>query len=306
MNAVARMRLGVALLLPPPVSHEVDGMRRALGDHSLGRAPAHVTLIPPVNIRADEIGRVLALLRAAAAVTPRRLDLTLGPPRTFLPVNAVGYLPVGGQVDVVTALRARLLAPPLARPPAWPFVPHVTIADDATPDRLAAAVTALADYRAEVTIERVHTMAEVRGPDGPRWQPLADVAFGRPAVVARAGPLAVELVRSQSLDPEGLALVGAEGIDLDRLLTEETGADLTRDRTLVVTARREGSVVGVAGAWMAPGGCRSAVLVATGHRGQGIGRYLESALASAVDDAGWGCPRLGPVSALDYSKRTAE
>ena len=51
-----RHRLGVALLLDPPGSFEVDGLRRALGDTALGAVPAHVTLVPPVNVRSEHLG----------------------------------------------------------------------------------------------------------------------------------------------------------------------------------------------------------------------------------------------------------
>ncbi len=48
--------------------------------------PAHLTLVPPVNVREDRLGEALAVLRRAAAAT-RSLTLTLGPPATFLPDN---------------------------------------------------------------------------------------------------------------------------------------------------------------------------------------------------------------------------
>jgi 2'-5' RNA ligase len=72
--------LGVALLLPDPAATEVDGLRRALGDGSLGRIPAHLTLVPPVNVRADDMPAALDLLRRAATQT-RPLDLR--PRRSF-------------------------------------------------------------------------------------------------------------------------------------------------------------------------------------------------------------------------------
>ena len=58
---MGRVRLGVALLIPPPFDREVDGLRRALDDGSLGRIPAHLTLVPPVNVK--------PLLKRALAVT---------------------------------------------------------------------------------------------------------------------------------------------------------------------------------------------------------------------------------------------
>ncbi|MDP9072628.1 MAG: GNAT family N-acetyltransferase, partial [Actinomycetota bacterium] len=69
--------------------------------------------------------------------------------------------------------------------------------------------------------------------------------------------------------------------------------------TMVVTARREQTVVGVAGAWIGPDGGQSAVLVARAHRHQGIGRHLSAALTAAVADAGWECWELRPLSPED-------
>ncbi len=295
-----RLRLGVALLLEPPVSDEVDGLRRALGDRSLARVPPHVTLVPPVNVRAGEMGAVLAILRAAAAATPSVLDLTLGPPDTFLPANPVLYLPVGGAVDAVHALRDRVFRPPLARTLTWPFVAHVTLADDVGADRVEAAARVLSGYQAAAAVDRVHLLQEVRNGE-PRWRPLADVEFGAPSVVARGGPLAVELVRSRVPDPEGRALLRAEGVD------PGGGCDSGRVVwSLVVTARREGVVVGLAGAWLVPGGGRRGVLVGPAHRRQGIGRHLTAALTSAVIEAGWGGTDLRPVSPLDQANGMAE
>jgi 2'-5' RNA ligase len=283
---VARLRLGVALLLPSPVAEEVDGLRKALGDRSLGRVPPHLTLVPPVNVRQEDLSRALAVLRAAAAATPRELTITLGPPTTFLPTNPVLYLPVEGDPEgeaaaaLIHAIRERVWAPPLTRTLTWPFVPHVTLADDAEPARIEAAVTALAGYRAEVTFDRIHLLMEHR--PGPQWRPLADAAFGPPAVVARGGPLAVELTRSHQLDPEAAALLEHEG-------AEPAGPACAAavGPPLVVTARREGGVVGVGATWLSPDGMQTAVFVATAHRRQGIARHVHAALASAAADR-WG------------------
>jgi len=169
---VPRVRLGVALLLPPPFDAEVDGLRRALDDGSLGRIPAHLTLVPPVNVREDRLGGALAVLRAAAAVTDV-FTLGLGPPATFLPDSPTLHLPVT-DATAVRALRERVFVDPLARPLTWSFVPHVTLADEATPDRIAVALVALAGYRAEVTFDRVHLLRE--GP-GRIWTAIADAPF---------------------------------------------------------------------------------------------------------------------------------
>jgi 2'-5' RNA ligase len=279
---MARLRLGVALLLPSPVAEEVDGLRRAVGDGSLARVPPHVTLVPPVNVRAENLSRGLAVVRAAAASTATELTVTLEAPTSFLPANPVLYLPLGGDVGAIDDLRRRVWEPPLTRDLTWPFVPHVTLADDAPEERIAAAVTALSAYRATVVFDRVQLLVERR--PGPRWHPLADTFFGPPAVVARGGPLAVEMVRSRLVDPDGANLLAAEGAELGWPEDPDYGG---RDR-LVVTARRAGEVVGVAAGWLTSRGWQQAVVVASEHRAQGVGRHLQAALASAAADWGIG------------------
>ena len=169
-----KRRFGVALLVPPPLDHEVDGLRRALGDPALGRIPAHLTLVPPVNVRDDRVADALAVLHeASAAVEP--FEVELGPAMSFLPVNPVIYLEIGGDVAAVQRLRDAVFEDPLSRELTWPFVPHVTIADDAAPDRIEAALVALRDYRVRVTFEAVHLLEEQ---PGRMWEPIAEEPLG--------------------------------------------------------------------------------------------------------------------------------
>jgi 2'-5' RNA ligase len=239
------MRVGVALLLPEPVRTEVEGLRRGLGDPTLLRIPPHLTLVPPVNVREDRLPDALAVLREAAAATARPLRLDLGPPATFLPDNPTVYLGLGGEVAALHALRDRVFRPPLERRLTWPFVPHVTIADDIDPDRIPAALAALADYSAGVTLERVHLLREE---PGRAWRPIADAPFGPPAVIGRGG-LPLELATTERLDPEAAALEPATH--------------------LVVTARRDGRVVGAATASLA---------VHPDHRDEGVEEHLRARL----------------------------
>src|SRR5919197_3254077 len=153
-----RQRLGVALLVPGPAAIEIDGLRRALGDGALGRIPAHLTLVPPVNVPVSRVPDALAVLREAADEAGRAggpLRLQLGPAATFHPVTPVVYLGVAGDVDRLRLLRDRVFRPPLERVLTHPFAPHVTLADDLAPQRIPAAVAALADTCMDVTVDRV-------------------------------------------------------------------------------------------------------------------------------------------------------
>ena len=174
---MGKHRLGVVLLVPEPWKLEVDGIRRALGDEALARIPTHLTLVPPITVREEDLPAAFDVLHQSAAACPV-LDLTLGPVTTFAPVNPVAYLKVSaepGTMSRLVGLKDALHSGPLDRPEDWPFVPHVTVAE-LPQERLDAACVALADYSAQVTIERVHVLAEE---DGHVWTSVADAPLAR-------------------------------------------------------------------------------------------------------------------------------
>jgi GNAT superfamily N-acetyltransferase len=179
-----------------------------------------------------------------------------------------------------------------------------------------AATTALSGYRAATSIDRICLLQEVRGPEGREWIVLADALFGRPAIVGTGSPLALELVRSELIDPEAAALLEDEGFgpaggmghagvvtnagdvaSAGHGARAGDGEDAARPptRQLVVTARRQGTVVGVAAAWLTADGGRIAVLVDSSHRREGIGTHLLAAVESAAAGAGWGCTSFNGV-----------
>ncbi|HVE95279.1 MAG TPA: 2'-5' RNA ligase family protein [Acidimicrobiales bacterium] len=180
---MARRRLGVVLLLPEPVSAEVNVLRRALGDTAYGRVPPHITLVPPVNVREDKLDDAVALVRSAAAAESGPIELHLGPAVSFHPVTPVVYLPVGGDIAAVHRLRAAVFQPPLERTVDFEFVPHVTLGDEVAEDAIAGAKLALRGYAADVEIDRITIMEQA---DDHMWWPLADSTLERaePRLVA--------------------------------------------------------------------------------------------------------------------------
>ncbi len=276
-----RHRLGVALLLDPPGSLEVDGLRRALGDTALGAVPAHVTLVPPVNVRAEDLGLALQVLRRAASDQSGPIAVELGPVTTFMPASPVVYLAVGGpDLDRLARLRQAVVAGPMLRPDHWPWVPHVTLTDDAPADRIEAALAALFSYRAATVFDRVVLLEEREH----RWQPLADACLGRPAVVGRGG-LELEIVEGRVLGPDVMAM--ADGEEAAFLVALDT---VPAPSSIVLTGRRLGEVVGVATAWQdgeIGGTVEVYVLVEESSRRQGVGRALLHALYASVQQLGW-------------------
>jgi 2'-5' RNA ligase len=251
-----RTRVGVVLLIPPPVAGEIDALRRAVGAEDIERLQPHLTLVPPVNVHDDDMDAALDLLRDAAQRTVP-FTLRLGPVRTFLPTNPVLFLEVGGQVGEVDALRDKVFRAPLERNLTWPFQPHVTVLDGGDEAHIRSSVDALASYRAEVTLEAVHLMQEFNQEGVRFWRPVFEAPFGEPAVVGRGG-LELEL---------------------------EVGERAHPGRPLAVTARRDGAVVGTASGWT-DGDVARLTNVEVSVRNEGIGSRLVAAFASAAADRG--------------------
>ena len=266
---MARERLLVAVFVPPPLGVEVDGLRRALGDRALGRIAPHVTLVPPVNVPDGGFDAALDVVRAAASAT-EPLRLRLGPAATFHPRNPVVYLAVGGpDAAALGALRRRCFRPPLDRPVTHDFVPHVTVANRMAPDRIPAAVAALADYAADVVIDRVHLL---RMEPGNLWRPIADAPLAPPAVVGRGG-LELEVTGTDQVPPEAGRLLDAATATVSGSAGPGVGAPWA------LTARRDGAVVGAAAGWAAGAVLLVAgLVVAPGARRQGVGRHLLAAV----------------------------
>jgi 2'-5' RNA ligase len=261
-----RRRLGVVLLVPGPVAVEVDGLRRACGDGALERVASHLTLVPPVNVRDERVRDALDVVRGAAA-SVRPFTVTLGPPATFAPASPVLYLRVS-PVHAVTALRDAVFAEPLRRPLTYDFVPHVTLSEEMLPaSRLDAAVDALAGYTRDVTFDRVHVMEE----EGRVWSPIAEFAFGAPAVVGRGG-LELRLDVASMLPPEARAFEAREWPLVDGVGTRDP---------IAITAWRGDDVVGTATGWTRGDvGWLDALVVGAAVRGEGVGSHLLAAFES--------------------------
>lgn len=282
-----KLRLGVALLLPPAVAAEVEGLRRACEDGALERVPPHLTLVPPVNVRADRLDEAVEVVRRAASAT-EAFSVTLGPVATFWPDTPVLYLAVTAAQDVaaVQALRDAVFVEPLRRELTWPFVPHVTIADGGSEERLRAAASALR-YVARVGFESISLLQE----QGDRtWTAIATAPFGPRRLVGRGG-LALELGVAGRLDPDATRII--EGAWRDHLTASYgAGPDGAPGEPYAVTARRAGEPVGaVLGTWRAGGEAwLDGVIVVAAERGLGVGAQLLAEVEHAARARG--CTRL--------------
>lgn len=281
MSTNPKGRYAVALVVPEPLRTEINGLRRATGG-SLTRIEPHITLVPPINLRHEVLPEVLAHLRHCATLAKGPVTAELGPIATFYPANRVLYVAVSPSADLntlYTALNAGPLirhrvSPEQAERAQRPFVPHITInnrfqrapapsthgmqPDDPAPSTygtqpaepalpthgtqpadptLAAAINTLGHYQATTAFSFLTLLSYNQ--EAQVWETAADVAFGRRVVVGQGG-LGLELTTSTVIDPQAATWL-EQFSD-----TARTSTAYTSQRVIVVTARRENRVVGLA------------------------------------------------------------
>lgn len=173
---MSRRRFAVALLVPPPASIEVDALRLALGDRQLGKIDPHITIVPPINLRAEEVAEAMAIVDAAASRCAP-CSVSLGPVETFGPGSRTRFLRVDPWAGIEAVHRACWTGI-LDREEQRPFHPHVTIDIGGSPvDEPDPALDLLSGYRCDVTLDALTMLEhhEHEGPDGDmvrRWEPF--------------------------------------------------------------------------------------------------------------------------------------
>lgn len=176
-----KWRLGVAIVLDPPISIEINGLRRGLGDSSLDRISPHITLVPPVNVSQACLGQACDLLANVASFNDE-FTLELGPPESFWPDNPVLYLKVGGDLEALHKLRNDIFHFPLERKLTWPFFPHLTIADAIDPDLIGSAIESLSSFKATVVVKKIDLLKEQ---SGRIWSTTSDFVLTKPHISGR-------------------------------------------------------------------------------------------------------------------------
>ncbi|MCT1686661.1 2'-5' RNA ligase family protein [Pseudoglutamicibacter cumminsii] len=125
--------LGIVIPVEGEYAHKVSATRAATGD-PFAYIPPHITLMSgvPLTDPAEAIAHVRNVVSAFSSF-PIRFAGT----DTFYPVSPVTYLRVAEGERELTELHERLHAGPLDSKPAFPFVPHLTLAQEIAPERLA-------------------------------------------------------------------------------------------------------------------------------------------------------------------------
>jgi len=171
-----RRDIGVAIGIPEPYTSELQGWRERLGDPNAGDIPPHVTLLPPTELRTDDLDEAEAHLQSVAQ-QHAPFAMHLRGSGTFRPISPVVFVPLVQGIGECERLESAVRSGLLARDVKFPYHPHVTVAHDVADDNLDRAFLELAVYDARFTVWGF-TLFE-HGKDGV-WRPQRDFPFGQP------------------------------------------------------------------------------------------------------------------------------
>ena len=164
-------RTCVALVLPQPLGTRLDRARQLL-QPTRRHMPAHITLVPPLDLSTDDAERAAMLVReVAAAQSP--IPVALRGCDTFAPRSATAYLRVASGAEPIGTMAAALDRAPFT-PRGRPLHPHMTIASRASATVISAALTAFDDFAADVVIDSLTLF--VLTDEG--WRPLSEGRMG--------------------------------------------------------------------------------------------------------------------------------
>jgi 2'-5' RNA ligase len=166
--------IGVSVAVPDPYGARIQDARAGYGDPLARAVPTHVTLLPPTEVPRDQLGAIELQLSASAA-RHRPFRVLLHGSGSFRPVSPVVYVRLEAGVRECRMLEAAVRSGLLARELAFPYHPHVTVAQALDEPVLDRAQRDFRDYRAEFEVPGFSLY--LFGPDGV-WRPELHLGFG--------------------------------------------------------------------------------------------------------------------------------
>ena len=166
------MTLGVAIEIPEPFGSAIDHARKGY-EPSMGRMPAHITLLPPVDVDSEVLPGVIDHLSAVAAECAP-FDVELHGTGTFQPVSPVVFIALARGISSCERVEAMVRSGALAVESRFPYHPHVTLAHDGSDEILNRAFDDFTDFRAAFTV----TQMDLFGLHSDGWHPLHAFALG--------------------------------------------------------------------------------------------------------------------------------
>lgn len=145
------LTIGVAIPVPEPFAAELEAWRERFGDPLAHAVPAHVTLVPPTEVRPSRLPEIEHHLdRVAAVAAP--FTIHLRGTGTFRPVSPVVFVPLVEGISGCEALERSVRCGPLAVDVRFPYHPHVTVAHHVPEAVLDDAFDLLAGYDARYEV----------------------------------------------------------------------------------------------------------------------------------------------------------
>jgi 2'-5' RNA ligase len=166
------------------VGQFVENLRRDLHPVTT-HMPAHLTILPPRELRGTEEAALEFLEQACSHVVP--FDVELGDVETFLPTTPTIFIQVKRAAYRMRELHDQLCSQGLNCTEAWTYIPHLTIVktehDQQAEDAVVLARERWAQFRGSRVIH-VDELMFVRERNG-IWQDVAPVHLGSSLLSSR-------------------------------------------------------------------------------------------------------------------------
>jgi 2'-5' RNA ligase len=166
--------IGVALAIPEPWARDLQQYRTSVGDLTATRIPTHITLVPPTEVGAGEVGQVVEHL-ACVAGEQSRFSVHLRGTGTFRPVSPVVFVMLARGISECEQLAHAVRRGPLDVELTFPYHPHVTVAHHLDEGSLDRAFEELAGFECEFDVEEFHLYVHE---DETGWRPTRSFPFG--------------------------------------------------------------------------------------------------------------------------------
>ena len=165
--------IGVSIAVPEPHGAALQRLREDFGDPRAQAIPAHITILPPTEVAAEERERFEAHLRwVCDEVEP--FEVHLRGTGTFRPVSPVVFVQLAAGIAQCEAVEAAVRSGPVSRDLDFNYHPHVTVAHHLPDEALDRAFTELASYEVRFVADAVHLYEH--GADEV-WRPVARFDF---------------------------------------------------------------------------------------------------------------------------------
>ncbi len=168
-----------------PVGEFVEQLRRELHP-AVAHMAAHLTILPPRDLRGTEAEALEFLEEACGRVVP--FNVELGDVETFLPTTPTVFIQVRRAAYRMRELHDQLCTKGLGCEESWPYIPHLTILKTET-DEQALVACAVARKRwaqflgkRQVRVEELMFVRE----NGAHWLDVAPVPLGHGQLSSKA------------------------------------------------------------------------------------------------------------------------